>query len=549
MEFKTKPFHHQLTELEHSYRKPSWGLFWEQGTGKTKPIIDTACRLWEEGEIDAALVVAPNGVHRNWVEQELLLHLPDCVRESVRSMHYQSSKSSAQWHQKAVKELTRHEGFSWLTISYEAFMTKQGHKDLVEFFYRRKLLYVLDEAHAVKEPSAKRTKSILKSAKYAPYRRILTGTPITQGPFDVYTQVTFLDSHFWEEHGFGSYTEFKHHFGVFTTTWNPVAFDPATGYRSGRNVEILKEYQRLDELHGLLKLVSSRVTKDEVLDLPPKLYAKRFFTMNDEQSRLYRELRDEYITWLTLHPEEAEAVDCGVCSGLRERVVDGMAYPCEACAGRATGDTLVATPLAMVRLLRLQQVTCGYLPTEDESEPIYMIKGPNHRLEEALDLCEEAQHKVIVWGRFQLDLTLLAKGLEERGIKAVRYDGMVGDDDRAEAKARFTGLRPHYEHGQVVGLDEVPEQEQAKVFLSNPAVGATGLTLTQARTVIYYSNSFKLNDRLQSEDRAHRIGQTNQVLYVDLVAEQTVDEKIVTNLREKKSIADQILGDKPKEWL
>jgi len=551
MEFKTKPFTHQLDEVNARWDTPAWALFWEQGTGKSKPVIDTAARLWEAGKIDGVLIVAPNGVHRNWVEQELPTHLPDSLTPDLMTLCFQSSKSDTQWHQRAVERLLAHPGFAWLSISYEGFMTKRGHKALVEFFYRRKLLYVIDEAHSIKEPTARRTKSILKSAKYAPFRRVLTGTPITQGPFDAYTQVKFIDEGFWEQHGFGSFTEFKHHFGVFSEIWNPTAFNPKTGRRDGRYVEVLKEYRRTDELHDLLKLVSSRVTKDEVLDLPPKLYSKRFFQMNEEQAKLYKQLRDEYMAWLTLHPEErAVAVGaCPDCGGARERVVEGMIYPCDTCYNLQTGDTLVAAPLAMVRLLRLQQVTSGYLPTEDESEPVYTIPGPNHRLEETLDLCEEAQHKVIVWGRFQLDLTLLQEGLAARGISAVRYDGTVDEEGRAEAKARFTGTRPRYEHGQVVGIDPVPEDQQAKVFLGNPAAGGTGLTLTQAKTVIYYSNSFKLVDRLQSEDRAHRIGQDNAVLYVDLVAEQTVDEKIVTSLRTKKSIADQILGDTPKEWL
>jgi SNF2 family DNA or RNA helicase len=549
MEFKTIPFAHQLAELQSSGEKAAWALYWEQGTGKSKATIDTACLLWEQGKIDGVLVVAPNGVHRNWVEQELLAHLPDVVASRVRALHYQSSKSSSKRHQEEVKRLVAHPGFAWLAISYEAFMTKQGHKDLVEFFYHRKLMYVLDEAHSIKEPTAKRTKSILRSAKYAPYKRILTGTPITQGPFDAYTQVMFLDEEFWSNHGFNSFVEFKHHFGVFTEVWNPTAFDPATGHRSGRRVEVLKEYRRTEELNKLLKLISSRVTKDKVLDLPPKLYSKRFFSMNLEQSRIYQDLRRDYLTWLTLHPELTEqlGVKCPKCGGTREVTIGDMIYPCEECP--VVGDTLVSANLAMVRLLRLQQVTCGYLPTEDEDEPVYTIPGMNQRLQMALDLCEEAQHKVIVWGRFQLDLTLLQQGLTERGIRSVRYDGTVDEDGRAEAKALFTGVRPRYEGSAVVGKDKVPGEEQAKVFLGNPAAGGTGLTLVEAKTVIYYSNSFKLVDRLQSEDRAHRIGQNNQVLYVDLIAEDSVDNKIVDSLRGKKGLADQILGDDPKEWL
>lgn len=554
MEFKTRPFHHQEEELGRSGEERSWGYFWEQGTGKSKLVIDLACSLWERREIDAVVVVAPNGVHRNWVESEIPAHMPDRVLAETRVHCYHSAKADTVKHRRSLEQVTRHEGFSWLTISYDAFVTKAGKKALTEFFSRRKFLYVLDEAQAIKNPAAERTRSILRSAKFGSYRRVLTGTPIGQGPFDLYPIMKFLEEDFWAKHQIGSYTEFRHHFGEFERAWNPAAFNPVTK-RMGREYEVLKSYRRLDELAAIIRSRSSRVTKDEVLDLPPKLYTKRYFTMTGEQERHYRELREEFITWLAMHPEEAQAQDsmvCPVCRGQGEREVDGMIYSCEACEGSPRGlllDVAVAAPQAMVRLLRLQQVTCGYLPTDDSSEPVYSIPGPNRRLEEALDLCEEAQHKVIVWARFQMDITLLLQGLRERGISAVRYDGMVGEDDRATAVARFTGTRPVYQKGSVVGREPVPEEEQAKVFVGNPAAGATGLTLVQAKTVIYYSNSFKLLDRLQSEDRAHRIGQTNQVLYVDLVAESSVDDKIVTALRTKRSLADLVLGDKEKEWI
>lgn len=135
------------------------------------------------------------------------------------------------------------------------------------------------------------------------------------------------------------------------------------------------------------------------------------------------------------------------------------------------------------------------------------------------------------------------------GIRAVRYDGAVDDDGRAEAKALFKGERPLMERGVLVGREKIPREQQADVFVGNPSAGATGLTLNIAKVSIYYSNNFKLIDRLQSEDRNHRIGQDEEVEYIDLIAEGTVDEKIVTNLREKYGIAGQILGDEAKEWL
>ncbi|MFA5512205.1 MAG: DEAD/DEAH box helicase [Candidatus Kapaibacterium sp.] len=567
-EFKTTPFNHQREEWERSREEEARAIFWEQGTGKSKLTIDTACWLWMRGLIDGVLVVAPNGVHRNWVEKEIPDHVPDPIMRHIRAFHYQSPKADTKWHKQAVKATIEHKGFAWLTISYDAFVTASGKRALIDFFDRRRLLYVLDEAHYIKSPDAERTKSILRSAKYAPFRRILTGTPIAQGPFDAYSQIKFLIEDYWKQAELSTFTEFKTHFGVFEKVWNPNvkrAFNPKTKrWESceGAKVDVLKGYRRLDELNALLQPVSSRVTKDDVLDLPPKLYSKRFFSMTAEQAKLYKQLRDEYIVWLELGGLEKEAAEveaaprpdaCQTCLGKHEIELEGFIYPCPDCSGvedlGLDGDTPVIAALAITRLLRLQQITCGYLPTDDEDEPLYVIPGANRRLDLLCDLIEAQQQKTIVWARFQMDITLILAELKKRGIKAVRYDGLVNDDERAEAKALFQGERALYDRGQVVGRETIPPEEQAQVFVGNPAAGATGLTLTAAKTVIYYSNSFKLIDRLQSEDRAHRIGQDNSVLYIDLVAEDTVDEKVVEALRNKFNVASQITGDRLKEWL
>lgn len=560
--FKTEPFNHQREEWLRSREEEARAIFWEQGTGKSKLTIDTACWLWMRGLIDGVLVVAPNGVHRNWVEKEIPDHVPDEVIKHVRAFHYQSPRADTKWHKQAVKAVIEHKGFAWLTISYEAFMTASGKRALIDFFDKRRLLYVLDEAHYIKTPTAERTKSILRSAKYAPFRRVLTGTPIAQGPFDAYSQIKFLIEDYWKQHRLGTFTEFKQHFGIWKKGWNPTAFNPKTKKNDGNEYDVLVGYRRLDDLNALLQPVSSRVTKDDVLDLPPKLYSKRFFPMTPEQGKLYRQLRDEYIVWLETGGIERDAAAvaaepspdaCPTCLGKREVEFDGFIYPCPDCGDApdlgAEGTTPVIAALAITRLLRLQQITCGYLPTDDEAEPVYTIPGPNRRLDLLCELIEESQHKVIVWARFQMDITLIMDALRERGISAVRYDGLVNDDERADAKARFQGERPLYHNGQVVGREAVPPEEQARVFVGNPAAGATGLTLTAAKTVIYYSNSFKLIDRLQSEDRAHRIGQTNNVLYIDLVAEDSVDEKVVEALRNKFNVASQITGDRLKDWL
>lgn len=528
MEFKTQPFKHQLAEWEQSKDLPARAIFWEQGTGKSKLIIDTIAHLYESGKIDAVIVVAPNGVHRNWVENELPVHLPEKTANNAIAMAYSTARAGTKYHQRALEQARFHKGLSIITFSYDALLTKRAKDFLNHFFKERKLLYVLDEAHYIKNPQAKRTKAILKSAKFAEYRRILTGTPIAQGAFDTYSIIKFLDPDYWKVNGFGTFTEFKHYFGI----WQKQRLQSG----DKREFEVLVDYRHLDKLQQLLVPISTRLTKDEVLDLPPKLYQKRTFELSPEQQKLYRELRDDFVTWIN-------NTDCEQCGGTGEIIDGDYVYQCE-CA-----ELPVVADLAITRLLRLQQITSGYLPTEDEDEPVHVISGKNRRLEALLDVINQTGHKVIVWARFQLDIDLIMNELSKAGVPAVRYDGKTSEVERAIAKEKFQGERAVYHNGQVIGKEPVPEDEQVKVFVGNPAVGATGLTLTAARTVVYYSNSFKLVDRLQSEDRAHRIGQTGSVLYVDIIAEDTVDERIVQALSDKLDIANQITGDELKEWI
>lgn len=497
MQFKLTPFGHQLEEWREHATDEGRAIFWEMGCGKSKLTLDTAGTLYTRGEIDALLVVAPNGVHRNWVTDEAPTHLSDAVGQPAL-FAYEAGKAGTKAHQQALRLLLSYDGFALLAISYDAFMTKKGKAYAKRFLTQRKCLYVLDESDACKNPKAQRTKSILASAQYAPYRRILTGTPNPQGPFDLFSQIKFLVPGFWRSHQLGTFTEFKRHFGVMGKVWNPNVtrtFDPQCKRWvecEGAFVDVVKGYQRVPELREMLRPLVSRVTKDDVLDLPPKLYSRRTFAMGKEQARLYAEMEDEAIAWLN------------------------------------SGEPVTA-PLALTQLLRLQQIACGYLPTEFGDDPVERIEDCK-RAQLLGDIVEEQTHGCIVWARFTYDIDLVLDELRKRGVSAVRYDGQTSSDDRERAKQDFQAGR-------------------VRVFVGNPAAGATGLTLTAAKTVIYYSNSFSLRDRLQSEDRAHRIGQDNAVLYVDIEAEGTVDEKITRALRDKADIAAELNGDRLKELL
>lgn len=481
---ETKPFAHQGELFANTAHLPAYGLLWEQGTGKTKPTIDTAAALYEAGEIDAVVVVAPNGVERNWKTDELPTHLPKRLYPKMKVEVYQSPKAGTKWHAAAMDALVKHKGFSWLLIGYDAFMTEKGKKFVWKFLRQRRVLYILDECHNIRTPKAKRTRSIVASGKYAPYRRILTGTPGDK-PFDLYTQIKFIDETFWiRELSIHTAAEFRQYFGVWFTRAQAQAelgFDP--GY------DRLIEYKNLDVLERLLKKVTHRVTKDEVLDLPPKLYTKRYFDLNKECRDAYDQLKSDYIAEF----EDGATIDGG---------------------------------LAIVRLLRLQQITCGYAYTDAE-EPFRLLGKSNPRLGLVEDLRDSLHHPCIIWARFKKDIEQI---MDVLGSEAVKYDGSLSDDEAERSKLAF-------------------QRGDAKWFVGNPQKGSSGLTLVQARTVAYYSNSYKMIERAQSEDRAHRIGQEHPVDYIDFCANNTCDWGIIQNLRGKFDIASQMTGDKLREWL
>jgi len=480
-EFQTEPFEHQRRVFEDTANEPAFGLFWEQGTGKTKAIIDTAAYLWEQDEIDTVVIVAPNGVHRNWITDEIPVHWPKRHARDVAMMFWESKKSGTVKHKAEVGRVLEHDGLRIVAMNYEAMRTKLGEKALKKLFVDHEVLLVFDESHYLKSPGALRSMRAHALAKRAKYKRILTGTPIANSPFDAYSQLKCLDDRYWKDKGFSVFSTFKTHFGIF---------QKFTNGQTGQQFETIVGYRNLDELKAMIDPITDRVTKDDVLDLPPKLYQKRYFEMTAEQRSVYKQVKEQAIAFLD------------------------------------SGDT-ITTPLALVQLLRLQQITCGFVPTDDGD--LEEFDGVNPRLDLLEEICDGLGHKAIIWARFRRDIDLIMQRL---GDKAVRYDGQTTDDERSEAKARF----------------QDPE-DPIQFFVGNPAAGATGLTLHQARTVIYASNSFKLTDRLQSEDRAHRIGQEHPVAYIDLIAPGTVDEHIVRALRDKDEISTVLTGDKLRDWI
>jgi SNF2 family DNA or RNA helicase len=251
-------------------------------------------------------------------------------------------------------------------------------------------------------------------------------------------------------------------------------------------------YKNLDELTDRIDSFSFRVLKKDCLDLPEKIYTVRNVSMTPEQRRMYEEIRANAMVLFE------------------------------------NGDMTTA-PAVITQLLRMQQVMSGHLKTDDGD----MITFPSTRLDALLEIVEEHQGKAIIWSRFRHDIKAITEALNKRfgdGC-AASYFGDTSDDKRSQIVRDF-------QHGDTI-----------RFFVGNPATAGYGLTLTEANLVVYYANDFNLETRIQSEDRAHRIGQHNPVTYVDLITEKTIDEKIVKSLRSKIDIGAVVLGEKAREWL
>ncbi len=492
--FKTEPFPHQLREFEDTRSKPAWARLWEMGCGKTKPTLDEIAWLEEQREIQGAFILAPNGVHRNWVTDEIPRHLPDELAKRAKVHLWMSSKAGNKGHAAAADEVLKHKGFSIVTMSYDAIMTDLGAKFAKKFITSRRCMGVLDESPRIKTPGAKRTIRVLAMGNYFPYRRILTGTLVDDKPFDVYTQLRFVNPEIWKAIGCDTNEAFKATFGIFKQQQVHTGQSNPDGSPKMREFPMLVGYRNLELLKKIVGENGSRLTKESAgLKLPPKLYSKRYFEMSPEQWRVYEELRREFYTFL--------------------------------------GEGMVSADLAITRMLRFQQIASGYVPTDDgEDGELVRLVDPNPRVRLVIDIVEEAGHQVIVWAKYRQDITSILEALKDAGISAVRYDGQCSETEMGQAVDAF-------------------KRGDVQVFVSNPAKGGEGLTLTCAKTMIYFNNGFKLAQRLQSEDRFHRIGQDRPVHVIDIAAVGTIDNAIIDSLRKKYELASFVQGDELRSWI
>ena len=472
--FKTKPYAHQLTALEKSWNQITFAYFMEMGTGKTKVLIDNAAMLYDKGKIDGVLIVAPKGVVKTWYEQELPIHLPNHIKNMT--ILWQSNITKGQ--REKLNSLFKSDlDLHILIMNVEAFSTEKGKDFATKFLNSHRTLMVIDESTTIKNPTAKRTKNILALSEISRYRRIMTGSPVTKNPLDLYSQCEFLSPYLLD---FTSYYAFRNRYAEMKTL-----------HLRGRSIQIVDEFKNLGELSDQLKGFSYRVLKEDCLDLPEKNWTKRQITLTHDQRKIYEQMKETALAHLN--------------------------------------GKVASTMIVLTQLMRLHQITCGHFTADDGT----IQDIPNNRFKELLDVLSEMEGKAIIWAHYQHDVKNII-----REVVKIYGEGSIVD---------FFGLTPQDERQD--NIRKFQDDPKCRFFVGTPATGGYGITLTAANTVIYYSNGYDLEKRLQSEDRAHRIGQKKSVTYVDIIAEDTVDEKIVKALRDKINIASQVLGEELKDWI
>jgi len=458
---------HQLDVLRSSARTEFYAVFWEMGVGKTKLALDTAACMFVEKRIDGLLFIAPKGCYLNTYYNEVPLHMS--ARAPYRMEFW--SATGGKKKERSVNALTRGPAPGFLDIfvvNIESLRSGRGKVAAMKFVRTHKTLTIIDESTAIKNPKAAQTKACVEIGQHSEYRRIMTGTPITQDPLDLYSQFDFLC------HGCLGFTNF-YSFRAEYARMQKVQMN-------GRSINIVRGFRNLEDLKHRIAPHSSRISKEECLDLPPKTFSVEYVELTSEQKKAYQSMKELCLTQL-----ETE---------------------------------VITVTNALTMLGKLQQIICGHII--DENGLTHDIKS--NRIATLIDILARHGGKAIIWCKFRHDIRAVCAALSD----AFGEDSFVpyfGDTKDAERK---------------LACDRIQADDSCRFMVASKSA-AKGLTLTTATLNVYYSLWFELETYLQSQDRTHRKGQTQNVHNINLIVRGTVDEKIVKALASKKDIAGSIV--------
>lgn len=466
--FQTEPLWHQKVAFNFARSLDQSALFLEQGLGKTKILIDLATWRFRKGQVQRIFYVAPNSVVPQWRTEDVLKHLhPDFNHVTIL-------EGSSKERIKDLDRIVEEDKPGFIIVNYEALLYIEYYIDKIQGKNNRLYnMLGLDESSKIKHASSQRSKVCWRLGRSVKLRNIMTGTPVTQGAEDVFSQYRFL-----KESIYGPYaTAFRGQYLILG------------GFENRQTVG----YRNIKDFYAKLFSVGIRFTKEQCLDLPAKIYEKRTATLDKETSKKYRQL---------------------------EKI----------CVAEFAGKT-IAAPLVMTKLSKLSQITSGFVYEQDESgERIATHKLPkNPKMDVLKEIMEEVggHKKVIIWTRFVEEIRLITEFLDMEKIGFTAIHGQVKAADRGVAVERFQ------------------TDPTVQVFVGQVATASLGITLTAASVVVYFSNTYSLEDRLQSEDRCHRIGQKNSVLYIDILAQtedgrKTIDHDALNIIKGKAKFAQEV---------
>jgi len=460
-----------------------YALACEQGTGKTWMILDDAEYQWNEGMITGLLIIAPKGVHTNWINREIPKHM---------SINYRSGAYISGMGKRAMERLEKlfkpnKAALCIFAINIDALNTKIGWRLCTKFLAKHDGMAICDESSRIKTPTSGRTRKAHRLAEMAVSRRPLSGTMITQGPLDVFSQFEFMLPN-GNLLGTTSYRSFVSEYAKLVSQKakfiqemrdkNPYANPQIVQ----RDVMGRPQYKNLKKLGKLMKPYVYRVTKKECLDLPDKIYQLYTHELTPGQRKIYQVIEDD------------------------------LRYQ------REDGDLDVFS--ALTKIVKARQAVSGFIISDDKVKG-FMPADKNPRMQLLKEIVEDLDKPFIVWATFKEELKQITETIEGMDISNAGYYGGIKDKDREQAVDDF-------------------QDGKIQSFIGNAQAGGLGLDLFAAYYVIYYSNDYSLEKRLQSEDRAHRKGLDHKVIYIDLSATNTIDERIAAALQQKEEVSDQI---------
>ena len=474
--FRMPPMAHQWREFIEHKDDDARALLWTMRTGKTKATLDLACYRWAKGDIQAVLVIAPNGVHCNWVRRQLPQHMWETVPYVAHA--WQASESHKPEHAASLERVLscRGEALAVLAVNSESIIHDKPAKIIARFLRRHqgKCMLVVDESHDFRSPGSKRTKRARSLKRYCKVRRILTGTAVSNSPLAAYSQFELLDDH---ALGFENFADFEGHFAYYVQERT----------KGGRSYERLDHYRNLDDLQGRMARWASVVLREDVDDMPDLVMDERTVVLPEAQMKAYRTLLKEMILELE-DGGEVEAIDGGA------------------------------------RLVKLQQMLGGFVVDVDGQVRELVSDDENPRLQAMLDEVRSSDGKAIVWCKYREDIRRVVRALAAEGIRCVEYHGAV-----------------HSQAKRQQAIDDFNNDPSVRVFVGQPKAGGQGLDLSAADLILWYSHTFDLIERDQANERATQIG-GKTVTIKDFVTPGTVDEYILANLGEKRSVSESLAG-------